>query len=166
MGAVVLTLVHAPTNRELVNITNGAVIDVTSFGVAPPYTFNINAKRVNAGVNSVFFSNGQNENNLPWAYCGNFGADFPACNDLVLNTDLNVTAFPYGGTSRTGTVFPPVNVRFRLVTPPPTPTAPTPAPTPAPPTIATNCTVPRVRIKQRGGKVSLSIPQSLISCFH
>jgi hypothetical protein len=81
------------------------VIDLQKLNL-PLSRFNVEAL-VGSNVQSVQFSNGNNETSKPLAYCGNDGDNFHTCDDLVegATVKISITAFtgPYGGGTKIGT---------------------------------------------------------------
>lgn len=112
-GAVKLTLIHAPTNTELVDLQDGAVIDIASLGISPQ--FNVKAGNAGNTVQSVtFVETAKNEGVEPFAYCGDDGGKYNECPSLGIGTNtVSVIPYPQGGQS--GTPFPTVSVTFDII---------------------------------------------------
>ena len=112
-----LTLINATTNKEVTQLTDGEVIDLSAL---PNATLNIRANTSPAAVGSVLFelkgprTHLQTENLLPYALFGDdlkgryYGTDLPP-------GDYTLTATPYCGTKGTGTKGTPLTLRFKVI---------------------------------------------------
>jgi hypothetical protein len=136
----------AATHSAILTLTFGTanVIDLKALNV-PTASFNLNAIRSSAAVQSVKFSNGVNEGGVPFAYCTNSGATYATCGDLVVGATLTMSVTPYPLPNQQGTPF---AVRTATITiidsrgkSPAAPASPA-----SPPTVPSVCPIPQVKI--------------------
>jgi hypothetical protein len=133
-----LRLINAVADVPIVNLTNGAIIDLSQQATS---RFNIEAITVDGAVGSIRFGYNGKKNfrtlsTPPFAFCG-MGVpvgNYLICNVLTLGQH-NVTATPFSGNSANGTKGIPYQVSFTIVKSPlpsPTKTPATKAPTKMP----------------------------------
>jgi len=130
-GITGFKLIYAPTNEEVFDLTNNAVVSLQTLGL-PSADFNIKAQNVGTSVKSVQFKpNGQNESFQPFAFCGDNGGNYKTCDELAVGTMHTISVTPFTGPSQSGMALPDVSVTFSIVdaAPPMAPPAPAPVPT-------------------------------------
>jgi len=134
-----LTLINSSTNEPVVELTDGAVIDIRALGFEEP-SFNIEALTSSASVGSVRFdfddiANYRTENKAPWSMCGDQSGLFYYCAALNEGTHT-ISATAFSGSGASGTFGATLNISFTLMLGPPVPVAspveaPGPTETPA-----------------------------------
>jgi hypothetical protein len=128
---VKMILVYAPTNRKLVDITNGMLFDMNKFGnISSPKSITIEVVTSNSGSVRFSFLNKSDyrtDNLIPFMLCGNIGNATFTCPEMRMG-QVTVTATPYSGTNRTGSVGVPTTVTFKIER-----SNPVPAPVPKSP---------------------------------
>ena len=163
-------------SMELIEVGSNQVVAVLSnndvVAVDPTQSYNIHAVTSGTTVQSVQFQYNGNvvrtEGIAPYAFCGDAGGNFFACQDLVVDVVHTVTATPYSGGGASGEAGGAQTVTFTLTvagsepgtpapssTPPVTPASPTttpealpatagPQPTPQPVAPSTGaCKIPK-----------------------
>jgi hypothetical protein len=127
-GVTALILIDVAKNQEVMEITEGMVIDKSVLGLT---TMNIKAN-ISGSVGSVKFglntnANFRTENVAPYAMCGDTNAIYAACNELIAGQHI-VTATAYNMTGAGGSAGLAKTIRFTITNG--TPTAPVSVPTP------------------------------------
>ena len=93
-SAVALQLIDARTNSPLVELTDGAVVDVATLASGST-AWNVQATKRDPGVAGVrFVETGRQETNEPFSFCGDSGGDYNDCSELSLGSNT-VTVVPY-----------------------------------------------------------------------
>jgi Kelch motif len=110
-----LRLILADTNQEVLNITNGTVIDAAQY-----LTLQFNIRAVTSGtVGSVRFGVDGNpryrtDSSSPFSLCNATALDYDACPVLTVGPHT-LTATPFAGTSATGVAGATVRVSFEII---------------------------------------------------
>ena len=132
-----LELINTETDEKVIDLFEGAVVDVESLGLSAP-SFSVNAVTTDEGIGSVEFVLDNvklnTENNAVYAMCGNSGLDFFKCNELGYG-EYTIKAIPYSEINDEGEMGVAFEVTFSIVekAPTETPTAfPTGTPTASP----------------------------------
>jgi hypothetical protein len=127
-------------------LTFGTTVNVVDLKLltVPAASFNLNAIRSSAAVQTVKFSNGVNEGGVPFAYCTNSGTTYVTCGDLVVGATVVMTVTPYPLPQQKGTPFAMRTATIRIVdTRTKSPVPPTPVPAPS---VSSQCPIPKVRL--------------------
>jgi hypothetical protein len=133
-------------------LVNGAVINLANFPFNQLLSVDALISNMTGPIGSVQFtfagrSNFRTESEAPYALCGNSGAIFSSCSQLVVGSHI-VGATPFSLPGRTGVKGTQVSVSFNIVdiipTPPngPVPVVPTPVAAPTPPVTLPTAPVP------------------------
>jgi hypothetical protein len=104
------------------------VVDLRLLNI-PAASFNLNAIRSSAAVQSVRFSNGVNEGAVPFAYCTNSGATYATCGDLMVGQTVFFSVTPFPLPNQQGAPFPVRTATIQIIdtrtnSPLPAPSAP------------------------------------------
>ena len=149
---------NVPSVQVMKLAINGAVNVVNLYELGYQFArFNIDAVPTSGAVNSVMFSNGRSEASTPLAYCGNNGAVFNTCSDLVVGPPITVTVTPYPLTGQQGTPYPSVSAIIQIIKgTPPMPTRSPISMQPTNPVPVNGCRLPQVRATRDGWSSSLA----------
>jgi len=137
-GITGFKLIYTPTNEEVFDLYNNAVVSLGSLGLTSA-NFNVKAQNSGSLVQSVrFHPNGQNESNEPFAYCGDVGGNYNTCSTFQVGMMHTISVTPFTGPFQTGEALPDVSVTFWIVDAVAAPvpkSVPAPIPVPAPVTV-------------------------------
>jgi trimeric autotransporter adhesin len=123
-GAVTaLQLYNADKDTKILDLVNGAVVNLTSIPGMNKPSFNINAAFNDTVRSTVFSYNGakyRTDGIAPYAFCGNDGSNFFSCDKLGCGIHT-VSAVPYSGDAGQGEAGKAFTATFTIVCPPPSP---------------------------------------------
>ena len=112
IGITGFKLIYAPTNEAVLDLENNAIVSLQDLGL-PIASFNVMVDTAEGIVKSVNFQqNGRTERAQPFAYCGDNGGNYFACDEFVVGSTNTVTATAF---TKEGTALNDVTVSFSII---------------------------------------------------